>query len=136
MNKFKKIKQKVKDNKYKILTGVIFVAGVGYVIINQNNKIKLQDLKIAELKNTNDQQQNSIDILTHVMDGTVLASLKESVTRKLRYREGKLNNALMKNSGISLADETKLREEIAFFSNELDNIMKAEKLLADSVQRD
>lgn len=70
------------------------------------------------------------------MDGTVLASLKESVTRKLRYREGKLNNALMKNSGISLADETKLREEIAFFSNELDNIMKAEKLLADSVQRD
>lgn len=41
MNNFKKIKQKVKDNKYKILTGVIFIAGVGYVIINQNNKIKL-----------------------------------------------------------------------------------------------
>lgn len=122
MSKFKEFKQKVKDNKYKIIVGTITIAGVAYVIVKQNGKIK--DLAI-----TNEHQQDDIDLLKHIMDGTVLASLKETLTRKLRYREGKLNNALKKNSGISSADEMKLREEIAYFSEELEKIFKAEELL-------
>ena len=122
MSKFKEFKQKVKDNKYKIIVGTITIAGVAYVIVKQNGKIK--DLVI-----TNEHQQDDIDLLKHIMDGTVLASLKETLTRKLRYREGKLNNALKKNSGISSADEMKLREEIAYFSEELEKIFKAEELL-------
>ena len=122
MSKFKEFKQKVKDNKYKIIVGTITIAGVAYVIVKQNGKIK--DLAI-----TNEHQQDDIDLLKHIMDGTVLASLKETLTRKLRYREGKLNNALKKNSGISSADEMKLREEITYFSEELEKIFKAEELL-------
>ena len=122
MSKFKEFKQKVKDNKYKIIVGTITIAGVAYVIVKQNGKIK-------NLAITNEHQQDDIDLLKHIMDGTVLASLKETLTRKLRYREGKLNNALKKNSGISSADEMKLREEIAYFSEELEKIFKAEELL-------
>ena len=40
MIKFKEFKQKVKDNKYKIIAGTITIAGVVYVIVNQNGKIK------------------------------------------------------------------------------------------------
>ena len=125
MNRFKEFKQKIKDNKYKIIAGTITIAGVVYVIVNQNAKIK-------QLQVTNKEQQTDIDILKHVMDGTVLASLKESLTRKLRYREGKLNNALNKNSGISEADLTKLKEEIEYYSFELAKIFEAEELLAHS----
>lgn len=129
MKKFKEIKQKVKANKYKIIAGTITIAGVVYIIVKQNNKIKLQDIKINKLELTNDEQQKDIDILKHVMNGTVLASLKESVTNKLRYREGKLNNAINKNSGMTKVDEMKLREEIAYFSGELEKIFEAEELL-------
>ena len=125
MNKFKEFKQKVKDNKYKIIAGTITIAGVVYVIVNQNGKIK-------QLQVTNQEQQSDIDLLKHVMDGTVLASLKETLTRKLRYREGKLNNALAKNSGTSEADILKLREEIDYFSDELAKIFKAEEMLERS----
>ena len=121
MKKIKEFKQKVKDNKYKIIMGTITIAGVVYIIVKQNGKIHHLELM-------NEEQQKDIDILKHVMDGTVLASLKESLTRKLRYREGKLNNALMKNSGISKADEMKLREEIEYFNKELEKIFEAEKL--------
>ena len=129
MKKIKKFKQKVKDNKYKIIMGTITIAGVVYIIVKQNGKIHHLELM-------NEEQQKDIDILKHVMDGTVLASLKESLTRKLRYREGKLNNALMKNSGISKADEIKLREEIEYFNKELEKIFEAERLLNNSLQRD
>ena len=125
MNRFKEFKQKIKDDKYKIIAGTITIAGVVYVIVNQNAKIK-------QLQVTNKEQQTDIDILKHVMDGTVLASLKESLTRKLRYREGKLNNALSKNSGISEADLAKLKEEIEYYSFELAKIVEAEELLAHS----
>ena len=125
MNKFKEFKQKVKDNKYKIIAGTITIAGVVYVIVNQNGKIK-------QLQVTNQEQQSDIDLLKHIMDGTVLASLKETLTRKLRYREGKLNNALAKNSGTSEADILKLREEIDYFSDELAKIFKAEEMLERS----
>ena len=121
MKKFKDFKQKVKDNKYKIVMGTITIAGVAYIIVKQNGKIH-------QLELMNEEQQKDIDILKHVMDGTVLASLKESLTRKLRYREGKLNNALIKNSNMSKADEMKLREEIEYFNKELEKIFEAEKL--------
>ena len=125
MNKFKEFKQKVKDNKYKIIAGTITIAGVVYVVVSQNGKIK-------QLQVTNQEQQSDIDLLKHIMDGTVLASLKETLTRKLRYREGKLNNALTKNSGTSEADILKLREEIEYFSDELAKIFKAEEMLERS----
>ena len=129
MKKIKEFKRKVKDNKYKIIMSTITIAGVVYIIVKQNGKIHHLELM-------NEEQQKDIDILKHVMDGTVLASLKESLTRKLRYREGKLNNALMKNSGISKADEIKLREEIEYFNKELEKIFEAERLLNNSLQRD
>jgi len=122
MNKFKEFKQKVKDNKYKILAGTITIAGVVYVIVSQNGKIK-------QLQVANQEQQNDIDILKHVMNGTVLASLKETITRKLRYREGKLNNALKNDNNLAEIDIEKLREEIAYFSAELEKIFEAEQLL-------
>lgn len=122
MNKFKEFKQKVKDNKYKIIAGTITIAGVVYVIVSQNGKIK-------QLQVANQEQQNDIDILKHVMNGTVLASLKETITRKLRYREGKLNNALKNDNNLAEIDIEKLREEIAYFSAELEKIFEAEQLL-------
>lgn len=143
MNKFKEFKQKIKDNKGKIITGIIFVSGAAYIVVRQHGTIKdlsknidnlTIDLEQAGIEITTNRE--NIDILKHVMNGTVLASLKESLTRKLRYREGKLNNALMKNSGISEIDMTKLREEIAYFSAELEKIFKAEELLNNSTQRD
>ena len=82
MSKSKKLKQKIKDNKYKILTGIIFISGVAYVIINQNNKLRLQearinqqDLEIQNLKDINATQQKDIGILKSVMSGTVLSNL-------------------------------------------------------------
>ena len=82
-----------------------------------------------------DKQQEDIDILKHVMDGTVLASLKNSIIRKLRYAEGRLDNGLA--SGVmSEADEKMRRDEIIYYSSELEKIFKAEQLLNNSKQRD
>jgi hypothetical protein len=127
MSKFKEFKQKVKDNKYKIIAGTITIAGVVYVVVSQNGKIK-------QLQVTNQEQQSDIDLLKHIMDGTVLASLKESLTRKLRYAEGRLANGL--KDGVMTAEDEKLRrEEIEYFSNELAKIFKAEEML-DRSKRD
>lgn len=124
MGKFKEFKQKVKDNKYKIIAGTITIAGVVYVVVSQNGKIK-------QLQVTNQEQQSDIDLLKHIMDGTVLASLKESLTRKLRYAEGRLANGL--KDGVMTAEDEKLRrEEIEYFSNELAKIFKAEEMLERS----
>ena len=38
MSKFEELKQKIKDNKHKIVLGTITVAGVVYIIVSQNNK--------------------------------------------------------------------------------------------------
>lgn len=150
MYKFKELKQKLKDNKYKIIMGTITIAGVAYVIYKQNGKISDMKIEMKKLEEavidrdtiitTNQgmilhqgikisEQQKDIDILTHVMNGTVLNSLKASVKRQLRYAEGKLNNALLKNSGISEEDINLRREEIEYFSKELEKIFEAEKLL-------
>lgn len=135
MSKFKEFKQKVKDNKYKIIAGTITIAGVVYVIVKQNGQIKELQLNESLNKEMLDKQQDDIDTLKHVMNGTVLASLKNSIIRKLRYAEGRLDNGLA--SGVmSEADEKMRREEIIYYSSELEKIFKAEQLLNNSKQRD
>ena len=57
------------------------------------------------------EQQGDIDLLKDVMDGTVLASLKETLTRKIRYAETKLANGLA-DGVMSQVDEMMRREEI------------------------
>ena len=122
MSKFKEFKQKVKDNKGKIITSLLVIGGVTFVIVKQNGTIK--QLKISDAK-----QSKDIAILKSVMNENVLSSLKASLTRKLRYAEGKLNNALVKGSGITEADKMLRLEEIEFYSKELEKITEAEKLL-------
>ena len=135
MSKFKEFKQKVKDNKYKIIASTITIAGVVYVIVKQNGQIKELQLNESLNKEMLDKQQDDIDTLKHVMNGTVLASLKNSIIRKLRYAEGRLDNGLA--SGVmSEADEKMRREEIIYYSSELEKIFKAEQLLNNSKQRD
>ena len=135
MSKFKEFKQKIKDNKYKIIMGTITIAGVVYVIVKQNGQIKELQLNESLNKEMLDKQQDDIDTLKHVMNGTVLASLKNSIIRKLRYAEGRLDNGLA--SGVmSEADEKMRREEIIYYSSELEKIFKAEQLLNSSKQRD
>ena len=122
MSKFKEFKQRVKDNKGKIITSLLVIGGVTFVIVKQNNTIK--QLKISDAK-----QSKDIAVLKSVMNENVLSSLKASLTRKLRYAEGKLNNALVKGSGITEADKMLRLEEIEFYSKELEKITEAEKLL-------
>ena len=124
MSKFEVLKQKIKDNKYKIILGTITITGVVYVIVSQNNKIKIQDLKIEKLEADNVEQQNSINILKSVMSETVLVNLKDSAKRQLRYAEGRLQNGL-KDGVISKVDEQLRREEIEYFSGQIENINKA-----------
>lgn len=149
MSKFKELKQKLKDNKYKIIMGTITIAGVAYVIYKQNGKISDMKIEMKELQGTIvekdviittnqemtlnqgmkiNEQQKDIDILKHVMNGTVLNSLREATKRQLRYAEGRLANGL-KSGTISSADEQLRREEVEYFSKELEKIFEAEKLL-------
>ena len=121
MSKFKEFKQKVNDNKGKIITSLLVIGGVTFVIVKQNCTIK--QLKISDAK-----QSKDIAVLKSVMNENVLSSLKASLTRKLRYAEGKLNNGLI-DGVISKADEMLRREEIEFYSKELEKITEAEKLL-------
>ena len=137
MSKSKKLKQKIKDNKYKILTGIIFISGVAYVIINQNNKLRLQearinqqDLEIQNLKDINATQQKDIGILKSVMSGTVLSNLRDSTKRQLRYAEGRLRNGL-EDGTISAIDEQLRRDEIITFSKQLENIDMADKMISN-----
>lgn len=129
MSKFKEFKQKIKDNKGKIITGILFIGGVTFVIVRQNNELKR--LLINDAKQTEElaKQAKDITILKSVMNENVLSSLKASLTRKLRYAEGRLNNALLNDNVISEADKLLREEEIEFFSKELEKITEAEKLL-------
>ena len=129
MSKFKEFKQKVKDNKGKIITSLLVIGGVTFVIVKQNGTIK--QLKINDAKQAEEiaKQAKDIAILKSVMNENVLSSLKASLTRKLRYAEGRLNNALVKGSGITEVDKMLREEEIEFFSKELEKITEAEKLL-------
>ena len=129
MSKFKEFKQKVKDNKGKIITSMLFIGGVAFVVVKQNGTIK--QLKINDAKQTEEitKQTKDIAILKSVMNENVLSSLKASLTRKLRYAEGKINNALLNDNIMSEADKLLRLEEIEFYSKELEKIAEAEKLL-------
>ena len=136
MGKLENLKQKVKDNKFKIIAGVSIIGGAAYIIMKQNNTIRCLKGDIYNLKLENAEQQESIDILKEVMSGTVLSSLKASVKRQLRYAEGKLNNAMLNDSNMSEADKKLREEEVVFFGSVLEKIFKAEELLNNTEKRD
>ena len=121
MSKFKEFKQKVKDNKDKIITSVLVAGGVTFVIVKQHGDIK--QLKITVAK-----QSKDIIVLKSVMSENVLSSLKTSLIRRLRYAEGKLNNGL-RDGVMTKADELLRREEIKSLCKELEELMDAEKLI-------
>ena len=127
MGKFENFKQKVKENKGKIIATSVTVAGVVGVIVWQGDKIKNLQAIVTE-------QQGDIDLLKDVMGGTVLASLKETLTRKLRYHETRLANGLA-DGVMSQVDEMKRREEIEFISAQLAKVLEAEKHFENRVLR-
>ena len=135
MNKFKEFKQKVKENKGKIITGILVIGGVAFVITKQNSIIK--QLKISDAEQTEEifkqsakitKLTNDIDLLKSVMSENVVSSIKAGLTRSLRYHEGRLKNGLC-DGVMSEADKLLRMENIEFYSNELEKIIKAEELL-------
>ena len=121
MGKIENFKQKVKENKGKIIATSVTVAGVVGVIVYQGDKIK--------------NLQADVDLLKDVMDGTVLASLKDTLTRKIRYAETKLANGLA-DGVMSQADEMMRREEIEIFSAQLMKVLEAQKRFENKAPRD
>ena len=103
MSKFKEFKQKIKDNKGKIITGVLVIGGVTTVIAKQNYTIK-------QLKNSNAKQAEDIEILGTVMLDTVLPFIKKDLM-------GKLRNNIEELTGESLDDITD--EEVRKLAKEL-----------------
>lgn len=112
MSKFENFKQKVKENKGKIIATSVTIAGLVGVIVYQGDKIK--------------HLESDVELLKDVMDGTVLASLKETLTRKIRYAETKLANGLA-DGVMSQADEMMRREEIKVYSAQLMKVIEAQK---------
>ena len=128
MSKFVWIKQKIKENKGKIILGCISVAGVIYVIVNQNGKIKMLSDEHKTLSNDVETLNNDVRVLKGVITENVLANMKQCLMRQLRYNEGRLNNGL-KTKSISEAD-IKLREEaIESIGKELLKIDEAYEVL-------
>ena len=112
MSKFENFKQKVKENKGKIIAASVTIAGLAGVIVYQGYKIK--------------HLESDVELLKDVMDGTVLASLKETLTRKIRYAETKLANGLA-DGVMSQADEMMRREEIEIYGAQLMKVVEAQK---------
>ena len=112
MGKIEKFKQKVKENKGKIIATSVTIAGLVGVIVYQGDKIK--------------HLESDVELLKDVMDGTVLASLKETLTRKIRYAETKLANGLA-DGVMSQADEMMRREEIEIYGAQLMKVVEAQK---------
>ena len=112
MGKIEILKQKVKENKGKIVATSVTIAGLVGVIIYQGNKIN--------------HLESDVELLKDVMDGTVLASLKETLTRKIRYAETKLANGLA-DGVMSQADEMMRREEIEIYGAQLMKVLEAQK---------
>ena len=136
MSKFERIKQKIRENKGKIILGCISVAGVIYVITKQNGKIKLLESNVKLLSDENETLCNDVETLNNdvrvlkgVITENVLANMKQCLMRQLRYNEGRLNNGL-KTKAISEAD-IKLREEaIESIGKELLKIDEAYEVLS------
>ena len=130
MSKFERIKQKIKENKGKIRLGCISVAGVIYVIVNQNGKIKMLSDKNETLSNNVETLNNDVRVLKGVITENVLANMKQSLKRQLRYAEGRLNN-LLNNGNIIVEADIKLRkEEIESIGKELLKIDEAYEVLS------
>ena len=122
MSKFERIKQKIRENKGKIILGCISVAGVIYVIVKQNDKINLLENDVETLN-------NDMRVLKGVITENVLANMKQSLKRQLRYAEGRLNNGIAKNT-ISEADIKLRKEEIESIGKELLKIDEAREVLS------
>ena len=137
MSKFERIKQKIRENKGKIILGCVSVAGVIYVITKQNGKIKLLESNVKLLSDENETLcndvktlNNDVRVLKGVLTDNVLANMKQSLKRQLRYAEGKLNNALLNDNVISEADIKLRKEEIESIGKELLKIDDAREVLS------
>ena len=129
MSKFERIKRKIKENKGKIILGCISVAGVIYVIVNQNGKIKMLSDKNKTLSNDVETLNNDVRVLKGVITENVLANMKQSLKRQLRYAEGRLNNGLERKN-ISEANIKLREEEIESIGKELLKIDEAYEVLS------
>ena len=129
MSKFEKIKQKIRENKGKIILGCISVAGVIYVIVNQNGKIKMLSDENETLSNNVETLNNDVRVLKGVITENVLANMKQSLKRQLRYAEGRLNNGIA-SKVISEADIKLRKEEIESIGKELLKIDDAYEVLS------
>ena len=129
MSKFEKIKQKIRENKGKIILGCISVAGVIYVIVNQNGKIKMLIDENKTLSNDVETLNNDVRVLKGVITENVLANMKQSLKRQLRYAEGRLNRGLS-DKVISEADIKLRKEEIESIGKELLKIDEAYEVLS------
>ena len=136
---------KVKENRGKIIAGVIFgvtIIGGGYVIYDKNKQIDilknenkaltkniLESVKeCCDLREQVDQNTEDIELLRDVMSKDVIGTLKEALIRKLRYHEGRLNNGIKSNT-IEEADILMHKETIDFVNNQLLKLAKAEERL-------
>ena len=122
MSKFERIKQKIRENKGKIILGCVSVAGVICVIVKQNDKINLLENDVETLN-------NDMRVLKGVITENVLANMKQSLKRQLRYAEGRLNNGIATNT-ISEADIKLRKEEIESIGKELLKINEAREVLS------
>ena len=141
----KSFKEKVKENRGKIIAGVIFgvtIIGGGYVIYDKNKQIDilknenkaltkniLESVKeCCDLREQVDQNTEDIELLRDVMSKDVIGTLKEALIRRLRYHEGRLNNGIKSNT-IEEADIKMHKETIEFVNNKLLKLAKAEERL-------
>lgn len=142
----KSFKEKVKENRGKIITGIIFgvaVIGGGYVIYDKNkqidilkneNKILTKNIlesvkECCDLREQVDQNTEDIELLRDVMSKDVIGTLKQALTNKLRYHEGRLDNGMKKGSNMTEADKIMHKETIEFVNNQLLKLTKAEERL-------
>ncbi len=121
----------IKDHKKALVIGgvvIVTAACGGCYIYRLNNTITNQNRDIKILRTDVKSLRSNVKILKSVMSDNVLSSLKSTLTRKLRYAEGRLTNGLA--DGIISDADIKIREEeIEFFTNELLKIDEAVKIL-------
>ena len=121
----KGFKEKAKENKGKILTGVIFgvtIIGGSYIVLSKNKRINILEEQVKQ--NTED-----IELLRDVMSKDIIGTLKEALIRKLRYHEGRLNNGIKNDNKMTEADKKIHEETIAYVNKQLLKLAKAEERL-------
>ena len=121
----KGFKEKAKENKGTILTGVIFgvtIIGGSYVVLSKNKRINILEEQVKQ--NTED-----IELLRDVMSKDIIGTLKEALIRKLRYHEGRLNNGIKNDNKMTEADKKIHEETIAYVNKQLLKLAKAEERL-------